>query len=73
MKELPFWFPNKKNAFWYLILILLFSASLDFWAWERPVPMVLGLPFWMYYLVILTLFTSLIFYLFAKYYWRGQE
>ena len=73
MKDLPFWFPKKSNALWYIILILLFFASLDFWAWNKTSPMILGLPFWMYYLLILTLLTSIIFYLFSKYYWRGKK
>ena len=73
MKNLPFWFPKKSNVLWYLIFIFLFFASLDFWAWNKNDPMILGLPFWMYYLLILTLFASVIFYLFSKYHWRDKK
>jgi hypothetical protein len=73
MKDLPFWFPKKRNAFWYVIIILLFIGSLDFWAWNKTHPLILGLPFWMYYLLILTLLTSFIFYLFSKDYWRENK
>jgi hypothetical protein len=73
MRGLPFWFPRKKNVFWYIIFIFLFLASLDFWAWNKNNPMLLGLPFWMYYLLLLTIFSSFIFYLFTRYYWSENK
>jgi hypothetical protein len=73
LKKLPFWFPNRKNAIWYILFILLFLLSLDFWGWNQSKPLILGLPIWMYYLLILTLLTSLAFYLFTKLYWRDDN
>jgi hypothetical protein len=73
LKNLPFWFPKKDNALWYLFFILLFLLSLDFWNWGQSKPLILGLPFWVYYLIILTLLTSLVFYAFSKFYWRNDK
>lgn len=71
--NLPFWFPKKSNVIWYLLFIVIFLLSLDFWGWEQSKPMILGLPLWVFYLFFLTLLTSLAFYLFAKYNWRGDK
>ena len=71
--SLPFWFPKKTNVVWYLVFIGLFLLSLDFWWWGQAKPLILGLPFWVVYLFILTLITSLAFYLFSKYYWRDAQ
>ena len=62
MKKLPFWFPKKVNFVWYIVFISLFLLSLDFWAWNQAEPLFLGLPFWVYYFIILTFFTAGIFY-----------
>jgi len=69
----PFWFPNKKNAVVYLLFIVLFLASLDFWGWGQYRPLILGMPFWVYYLIIITLLTSVAFYLFSKHFWRDDD
>jgi len=50
----------------------LFLLSLDFWGWNQSKPMFFGLPLWIYYLLFLTLATSLAFLIFSKYYW-GEE
>ncbi len=73
MKNLPFWFPKKENVFWYFMFILLFIFSLDFWSWNLSKPLVFGLPLWIYYLLILTLLTSVVFYVFSKIYWRIEK
>lgn len=73
MSNLPFWFPKKSNAVWYLLFILLFLLSLDFWNWGQSKPMILGLPVWMWYLLILTLLTSLAFYAFVRFVWREDK
>jgi hypothetical protein len=73
LKNLPFWFPKKENAFWYLVFILLFSFSLDFWGWNKSRPVIFGLPLWIYYFLILTLLTSVVFYIFSKYFWRIKQ
>lgn len=72
MVKYPFWFPNKKNILAYVLFIVLFIVSLDFWGWRQSIPLILGMPFWVYYLLILTLLTSLIFHLFAKVYWEDD-
>ncbi|RLI59480.1 MAG: hypothetical protein DRO67_09780 [Candidatus Asgardarchaeum californiense] len=68
--KIPFWFPNKNNAMVYVVFIGLFLLSLDFWGWDQSNPLVLGLPLWVYYILFLTLATSLAFLIFSKYYWR---
>lgn len=73
LSNMPFWFPKKKNAFWYSIFILLFLFSLDFWGWEKSKPLFLGLPLWVYYMIIITLLTSGVFYVFSKFYWRTDK
>ncbi|KYK23877.1 hypothetical protein AYK24_06990 [Thermoplasmatales archaeon SG8-52-4] len=73
MKTLPFWFPTKRNVIWYFVFILLFILSLDFWNWGQSKPLFFGLPFWVYYLLILTLLTSFAFYGFTKFYWRDEK
>lgn len=73
MKNLPFWFPTKKNGVWYIVFIGIFLLSLDFWWWGQAEPLMFGLPFWVVYLLILTLITSVAFYLFSKYYWRDAQ
>jgi hypothetical protein len=73
LKNLPFWFPTKRNAIWYFLFIFLFILSLDFWNWGESEPFVYGLPLWVYYLLFLTIFTSLFFYLFTKYQWREDK
>ncbi len=71
--SLPFWFPKRTNVVWYLVFIGLFLLSLDFWWWRQSEPLMFGLPFWVVYLLILTLITSVAFYLFSKYYWRDAQ
>jgi hypothetical protein len=73
LKNLPFWFPKKSNAIWYIFFVVLFLLSLDFWGWGQSKPLILGLPLWVYYILIITLLTSLAFYIFSKYYWREDE
>jgi len=73
LKNLPFWFPKKENIIWFFLFILLFIFSLDFWSWEKFKPFIFGLPLWMYYILILTLLTSAVFYIFSKFYWRIDE
>jgi hypothetical protein len=70
--KLPFWFPKKDNFVWYILFIFLFLLSLDFWGWNQEKPMVLGLPIWIYYLIILTLLTSGVFFIFTKFYWSKE-
>ena len=73
LRNLPFWFPKKENGFWYIIFILLFLFSLDFWGWGQGKPLFFGLPLWIIYLLVLTLLTSIIFYIFSKFYWRIDD
>ncbi|MDH7517031.1 MAG: hypothetical protein QHH19_01610 [Candidatus Thermoplasmatota archaeon] len=73
MKSLPFWLPTKKNFVWYFLFIGLFLLSLDFWAWNTSKPLILGLPFWVWYLLVLTLSLSLMFYVFTRFYWREED
>jgi hypothetical protein len=73
MKNLPSWFPNKKNIFWYILFVVLFLLSMDFWGWNQSKPFILGLPIWVIYLFILTIATSFAFYLFSKAFWEDSS
>ena len=73
MKKLPLWFPKKENIIVYIVFIVLFLFSLDFWGWGQYMPLILGMPLWVYYLIILTMLTSVAFYLFSKSYWSDDE
>ena len=73
MKNLPFWFPKKTSVKWYFLFIALFLFSLDFWGWNQTTPLIFGLPFWVYYLIFLTLFTSGAYLIFTKYHWEELE
>jgi hypothetical protein len=73
MRNLPFWLPRKKNFIWYLLFIGFFLLSLDFWMWNNSKPLILGLPFWIWYLLIITLLLSVVYYLFVHFYWRDDE
>jgi len=73
LKNLPFWFPKKDNFVWYLLLIIFFLLSLDFWSWGVSEPLFLGLPVWMWYLLILTLSLSGIFYMFTRFFWKEDK
>lgn len=69
----PFWFPNKKNVVWYLLFSLVFVLSMDFWGWNKSKPFIFGLPFWVVYFLLITLVVSVIFYLFARFYWGESQ
>jgi len=71
--NLPFWFPKKSNVIWYLLFIVTFLLSLDFWGWGQAKPLIIGLPLWVWYLLVLTLFTSFAFYVFCKFVWRDEK
>jgi hypothetical protein len=73
LKNLPFWLPRKSNAIWYVLFVGLFLLSMDFWGWEQSKPLILGLPLWTWYLLVLTLSTSLAFYVFARFVWREDK
>ena len=50
---LPFWFPqSKNNIIWTLILLVLFTLSIDFWNWDSNSRISEWLPFWVLYLVV---------------------
>lgn len=73
MISLPFWMPNKKNYIWYLLFILIFILSLDYWQWNVHNPLFFGLPIWVIYFFTLTILTSFTFYIFSKYYWSDNS
>jgi len=70
---MPFWIPKKSNFLWYLLFVGLFLLSLDFWNWGQSEPLILGLPFWVIYLLVLTLSVSLAFYAFSRFAWRDGK
>jgi len=61
---------KKMKTLWFLIFAILFLLSIDFWAWNKTEPFIFGLPFWVIYILILTLSLSFFYYLFCRYFWR---
>jgi len=60
----------------FIAFISLFILSMDFWGWRQPTSaesLILGLPLWIYYLLFLTLATSVFFYIIAKNIWRDEN
>jgi SSS family solute:Na+ symporter len=52
--------PTTHGWRWAAVFGLVFLAANDFWAWRRPQPSVLGLPFWLWYYVGLILLLFLL-------------
>jgi len=73
MKKKISWFKNKKNIFAFLIFFTIFILSLDFWQWTDNHPFFLGLPLWIYYLIIITLLTSVYYFFITKNIWSDKK
>ncbi len=71
MKQIS-WLKDKKRLISFLIFIILFVLSLDFWGWNQSNPKMLGLPIWVYYLILITVSLTLFFYILAKNIWRDD-
>lgn len=52
---------------WWIIFIIIFILCIDFWNWNKSEPVILFMPYWMWYIFSLTLIMSAVFALFAKY------
>ncbi len=69
------WFKGKQNRMLILlglILALIFICSIDFWNWNSSSLGFLGFPIWIWYVMILTLLLSIVYYLIIAYYWRNN-
>ncbi|MGC8798303.1 MAG: sodium:solute symporter family transporter [candidate division WOR-3 bacterium] len=42
------------NRRWVLMMVLIFVLANDFWNWQRTTPLILGLPGWLWYHILLT-------------------
>jgi len=73
MKKKHSWLKDQKKILASLICVILFLLSLDYWGWEKSEPLFLGLPIWIYYLFILTLLTSVLFYFITKNIWIEKK
>jgi hypothetical protein len=62
----------KKHILGFIMFIVLFTLSLDFWGWNIAEPLFFGIPLWLYYLFFLTVITSVFFYIIAKYLWSDE-
>jgi hypothetical protein len=71
VSNLPDWL-DKKTLFITLFFIAIFVLSLDFWNWGQATPLIFGLPYWVVYLLILTILTSLCFFLVSKFLWSDD-
>ncbi len=52
-------------------LVLLVALSMDFWNWTSAVPLVLGMPFWVIWNILIVLATGFYFLMFSLYLWRN--
>ncbi|RLG69988.1 MAG: hypothetical protein DRO11_06865 [Methanobacteriota archaeon] len=55
-----------KNLVWFLVFLLVFVASIDLWAWGSSTPLILGLPWWVWYFIALNIAMSTLLYLYTK-------
>ncbi len=70
MKNSLSWLKNKKQQVTtILVAIIIFILSFDFWAWNKAEPLILGLPFWVYYMLFLTISLAIFFYIISKNVW----
>lgn len=60
----------KKRWLWWILLCVLAALSMDFWNWGKERPIILALPFWVWYVMVLVLIYALSFALFTMYEWR---
>jgi len=67
------WFKDTKHLFWMIIFVSFFILAIDIWNWGFSEPLVLGLPYWIIYHIVLTVSLSVIFWLFARAEWREQD
>jgi len=72
VSNLPSWLDKKFNLIIILFFIGIFILSLDFWNWGRATPLIAGLPYWVLYLFILTILSSLCFFLLSKFLWSDD-
>jgi hypothetical protein len=72
VSNLPSWLDKKYTVVIILFFIGIFILSLDFWNWGQATPLISGLPYWVIYLFILTILTSLCFLLVSKYLWSDD-
>ncbi len=59
---LPAWL--RDPYFW--ALTVLFILAMDFWAWGRSLPLVMGVPAWIYYFVILSVLQTVVMYFWVR-------
>jgi SSS family solute:Na+ symporter len=59
---LPAWLGSR--YFW--MLTALFFLAMDFWAWGRSLPLIMGVPAWIYYFVILSALQTVVMYFWVR-------
>jgi solute:Na+ symporter, SSS family len=65
-QELHIYIPAWLKSPYFYLLAGLFAASLDFWAWNTNEPLILGIPLWMGYFVLLSALQTWIMYRLIK-------
>ncbi len=63
----------KNKFFWFFVFVVFFVLSLDFWAWNAYNPLFFGLPFWVFYLIFITVLLTFVYYFFCLFFWRVDE
>ncbi|KAA0012349.1 hypothetical protein B6U81_01315 [Thermoplasmatales archaeon ex4484_30] len=58
---------------WWALFALLFFLCIDFWNWSKSEPVILFMPYWMWYIFVLCFVMAMVFALFAKYEWREEQ
>ncbi len=51
----------------FLILLIL---SVDFWNWNSSKPLIMGMPFWVVWDIVIVLLIGVYYILFCRYLWR---
>lgn len=68
-KQLEAFYEDRKTLLWFVIFIVLVLLYVDIWNWGSMGPFIVGLPCWVVYHMVLTVFTGVVFYLFAQSIW----
>jgi len=63
----------KKGPVWFIVFIIIFLLSQDFWSWDNAVTLgIFGLPVWLYWFFGIHLLLVFAIYLFTRYFWKNK-
>jgi hypothetical protein len=67
------WKQHKNQLLLGFLLVLFLICSLDFWNWKNNLLGFFGFPLWIWYLLILTVLLSFIYYIIIVFFWRDSD